>query len=827
MAALSAVQRVHADELLDVLLDLPVEARAAYLARRRDDDPVVIREVESLLRATLQCGDFLATPARLAAPADHGEPAPPDMRVGAWKLMRHIGRGGMGVVYEAVRAEGDFTQRVAIKLLRSEAIAELGRFHVERQILARLEHTGIARLYDGGIAPDGRPYMVMELVVGEPITDYCARKRAPLKERIRLFVQVCEAVAYAHRNLVVHRDLKPANILVTADGLVKLLDFGVAKLIAADDRDLTRTAVAPLTPSCASPEQLLGGPITTATDVYTLGLLLFELLTGTRPWSPAGEPIAHAMRVVLERPASAPSTTAATLPDPPFPPRVLRGDFDAIVAKALRKEPTHRYATVDALKADVERALRGEAVAARTGARMYQLGRFLLRYRWGVVAVATVVLSLATGLGAAAWQARRAQIERDAARRDAAREEAVRYQLTRLFRTAVGDRGSGPPTAKAMIDASAQRVLREYRDDPELAGKIVVTLADLYGTLEDAEGAAALLEGYLRDADPSVDPVDVADARQKFANIELSRGHIARADQLLRQAERFWASAPTQYAEERLEGLGIRARQQRAAGDVSSAIETMRAAIKQRIALSGRVHRETAVLTNSYGIILTAAHRLPEALEAYRETLAIYRALGLGEELDAQIVLANIGILEMRTGNLRAAAVTLAEAIDRQRALAGNSAAVAAALGNYGRILSLTDHPQAAVQTLQEATELGTRYAGAASPVAVQNRLFLGEAQLAAGDRAAALVTLTANSKAAQDQYGAENPLTLRTQLALARLLSAQGRRSESQAQLRAIIPALRRNGSQLEGELAEATLLLRETPSPTPRARETTTHVP
>ena len=396
MSALSAAQRIRVDELLDVLLDTPVEARADYLDRNGSDDPAVLEEVESLLRATQQVGGFLATPARVGVEAPI-EPIPPHMRVGAWKITRHIGRGGMGVVYEAVRAEGDFTQRVAIKLLRNEAIAELGRFHVERQILARLEHPGIARLYDGGIAPDGRPYMAMELVEGEPITEYCARTHATLSQRMRLFTQVCEAVAYAHRNLVVHRDLKPANILVTTQGQVKLLDFGVAKLIAVDDGNLTRTVGAPLTPASAAPEQLLGAPVTTATDVYTLGLLLFELLTGTRPWSPAGDPIAHAMRVVLERPAPAPSVTAATLPNPPLPPRLLRGDFDAIVAKALRKEPAHRYETVDALKLDVERAVRGEAVVARTGARLYQFGRFMRRYRWGALAVIAVVLSLAVG----------------------------------------------------------------------------------------------------------------------------------------------------------------------------------------------------------------------------------------------------------------------------------------------------------------------------------------------------------------------------------------------------------------------------------------------
>ena len=808
MNALSAAQRVRVDELLDELLDTPAEARTDYLDRNGGDDPDVRREVESLLRATEKVGGFLATPARLA-PEAAGESVPPDTRIGPWRITRHIARGGMGVVYEAVRAEGDFTQRAAIKLLRNEAIAELERFHVERQILARLEHPGIARLYDGGIAPDGRPYMVMELVEGEPITDYCARIHATLAERIRLFTQVCEAVAYAHRNLVVHRDLKPANILVTTTGQVRLLDFGVAKLLAAEDSDLTRTVGAPMTPASAAPEQLLGAPVTTATDIYTLGLLLFELLTGTRPWSPAGEPIAHAMRVVLERPAPAPSMTAAALPDPPLPPRRLRGDFDAIVAKALRKEPTHRYETVDALKLDVERAMRGEAVDARTGARLYQFGRFIRRYRWGAIAMVAVLLSLAGGLGAAAWQARRVQIERDAARRDAAREEAVRLQLTRLFRSAIAERGSTPATAKSMLDASAQRVLREYRDDPQQAGEFVNTLADLYGSLEDIEGGAVLLEGFLRQADPRIDPANVADARQKFANFELARGNVQHAGELLTQAEAFWASVPTQYAEERLEGLGLRARERRAAGDLDGAIATMRSAITQRIALSGRVHRETAVLYNSFAIILTAAHRLNEALAAYRETLSIYQAMGLGEELEAQIVSGNMGSLEVRTGQLREAETVLRDAIQHERALAGNSAAVAASLGYYGKLFVLTDRPAQALPTLEEATELATRYTTPTSPVTVQNRLFLGEAQLLAGDSAAARATLEENVQVALAHYGANHPLTLRTQLAQARLLLATGHTADAQALLTTLIPGLRSNGAQTVEELRQAENLI------------------
>lgn len=803
MSALSAAQRARANDLLDVLLDLPEAARAEHLARHAGADPAVMQEVEGLLRAVESLGGFLEKPPRLAGDAA-AELTPPPLRIGAWKVTRTIGRGGMGVVYEAVRAAGDFEQHAAIKLLRQEAIAELERFHVERQILARLEHPGIARLYDGGVTPDGRPYMVMELIEGEPITRYCAHTRATLAQRMRLFVQICEAVAYAHRNLVVHRDLKPANILVTPRGQIKLLDFGVAKLITLDDRDLTRTAAAPLTPSFAAPEQLLGDSVTTATDVYALGLLLFELLTGARAWAPVGEPIAYAMRVVLEQPAPIPSEVAASLAVPALPPRLIRGDFDAIVAKALRKEPAHRYETVEALKLDVERALRGEAVAALSGARLYYFRRLIRRYRWGAVAVVTVVLSLALGLGAAAWQAKRVQIERDAARRDAAREEAVRYQLTRLFRAAITDKGGGGTTAKSVIDASAERVLKEYRDQPQLAGEIVLALADLYGALEDVNGAAALLEGFLREAGPKADPAVLADARQKFANIELLRGHLGAADRLLTQAEAFWASVPNVYAEERLEGLGIRARQLRAAGDLDGAIATMRAAISQRIAHSGRVDRETAVLYNSFGIILSAAQRFDEALQAFRETQSIYRELGLADELDAQIVLANLGWMELRAGHPREGEVMLTQAIQRERALAGNSAAVAAALGYYGKLLSTTDRALEALPLLRQATDLGTQYTGAASPLTEQNRLFLGEAQLAAGDLGSARTTLTLNRETALAQYGATHSLTLRTDLALTRLTLAEGRPSEAQTQLAALIPALQRNG-QLKAELALA----------------------
>jgi hypothetical protein len=802
-APLSPEQRARVDALLDDMFDLPEAVRLANLRARRIEDSAVLAEVESLLRAASAAGGFLSTPPKPAA-----EELPPEclgLRFGAWRITRLIGRGGMGEVYEASRADGNFEQRVAIKLLQREAAAQMVRFQAERQILARLEHPGIARLYDGGVTEDGRPFMVMEFVEGRPITEYCQITHATFEQRLALFIQVCDAVAYAHRNLIVHRDLKPSNILVTPGGTVKLLDFGIAKLLDAQRARVTQAAATPMTPICAAPEQLTGGTVTTATDVYALGLLLFELLSGTHPWMGSDTPVLQAMRMVLQRPAPSLSRTAEAQPNPPLPARLLRGDLDAIVAKALRKEPGDRYATVEAIKLDVERARRGEPVEAREGARLYVISRTLRRYRWAAAAVAAVIVSLAVGLGVAAWQAEKAAQERDVARRDAAREEAVRYNLTGLFRSAISDQGSKSTTAKGMIDSSAQRVLKEYHDQPLLAGQIVLTLADLYGALEDVNGSAGLLEGFLAEADARADPFAVADARQKLASIELMRGHVDRAAQLLPQAESFWQESPRRFPEERLEGIAIRSRVQRARGDIDGSIVTTREAIAQRIALSGHDNRETALLFNSLAIALATVNRLPEALKANYETTAIYRALGLGDGLDAQIIVANTGTLEMRDGHLREAEALLKSSVERERALAGDSAAVAAAMSYYGRILSITNRNEPAISVLRQAAEIAARYAGPDSPVALQARIFLGEALLASAAQGEAASTLKEAYQVSLAHYGPAHPLTLRAEIAVAQLAAIEGNYPLAERQLAEAGAGLRKLGAQSAATLAMA----------------------
>ncbi|MGQ0836370.1 MAG: protein kinase domain-containing protein [Gammaproteobacteria bacterium] len=479
----------------DEALALPRERRVAFAETACGDDLELRAELMSLLQASDAASTFLEEPAdppHGATPAS--ETLEPGARLGAWRVVRLIGRGGMGEVYEAERADGQFEQRAAVKLTRREASKLLDRFNAERQILARLDHPGIARLLDGGVGPDGRPYAVMEYVEGQVITDYCNASGAGLPERLALFLQVCDAVAYAHRNLIVHRDIKPGNVLVGSDARTRLLDFGIAKPLdvgvwpAGSNAEMT-TAL--LTPDYAAPEQLSGEPVTTATDVYALGVLLFELLVGRRPWVSEGRPLAQVLSTVLETPAPRASEIAAGIKDHRIAPRLLQGDLDAIIAKCLRREPQHRYATVNALKLDIERSLQGDPVTARGDARLYVLGRFARRYRWAATAVAALIATLSIGVAAAMWQANRAN-------REAQRATATRDFLISVFRESdpriARDRPPGEITAKELLDASVNRIEKEFAADPETQLTLLALASEIYGYWADEPRFMELLQ---------------------------------------------------------------------------------------------------------------------------------------------------------------------------------------------------------------------------------------------------------------------------------------------------------------------------------------------
>lgn len=532
-------QRVEA--ALDEILELPREEWDATLERIRTRDPGLHREVASLLAHVGGHDRILDRPAvALGAPATTSFSLTPGTRIGAYRILSFLGRGGMGEVYRAERADGQFEQQVALKLIRPEAVAHLDRFQSERQILARLEHPGIARLLDGGMSEDGRPYMVMELVEGKPIIEWCNENASGLSQRLQLFLSICDAVAYAHRNLIVHRDIKPSNLLVRPDGSIKLLDFGVARLLDPARTDDTRNA--PLTPAYAAPEQLTRGAITTATDIYSLGLLLFELLTGTKPWQVADLPLALALEKVLRDTVPLMSETANAQDQPTVQASQLRGDLDAIVAKCLRKDPEARYESAAALKQDILRSQNSEPVRAREGARLYVARQFLKRHRLGI-AVMTLILLIVIGsaIGIAIQAAR--------ARAEAARATAVKNFLVQVFRASdprvASNKPRGQITAKELLDRSSPQIEQQFASQPELQLELLGIVDDIYGYLLDDDRYSAIMKERVAiarklhgDHDPVVIEAEITDAwafiyTQDFAKANQLLEH---ADRLLREA---------------------------------------------------------------------------------------------------------------------------------------------------------------------------------------------------------------------------------------------------------------------------------------------------
>ena len=476
------------DGILEEALDLPQERWPALLDRACGDDANLRREAEELLAAHADTdslfldGSYADRAADLLVEA--ADAARPPVRVGPWRVVGRLGEGGMGEVFLAERAEGDFEQRVALKRLRPDLASPdlVARFLHERQILARLEHPGIARLVDGGVDAEGQPWLALEFVDGQPITGWCVERGLDVEARLELLVEVCDAVAFAHRNLIVHRDLKPSNILVDGDGRVKLLDFGIAKLIVGESgTDAAPTRILALTPEYAAPEQYFGGPVTTATDVWALGVVLHELLTGRRPESSGGREGGERRSALPVRDPRRPSTvvrdtggaSAGSLS------RRVRGDLDAIVLKALRTEPDQRYASVDDLADDLRRTLERRPVRARGGALTYRAGRFLRRHRLAAAAGALALLALLGGLVATRREAMRADAER-------ARAEAVRDFLVELFDASDPVRALGSdPSARDILARGHERIDHGLADQPELRADLLAALADVYSSLGD------------------------------------------------------------------------------------------------------------------------------------------------------------------------------------------------------------------------------------------------------------------------------------------------------------------------------------------------------
>ena len=507
--------------LFHAALELASDRRAAFLAEACEGDDELYSRVEKLLTSHDNAGSFLASPAIMDAGVitaldeveSSGDNDRVGQRIGPYEILREIGHGGMGTVFLAARADDQYRKQVAIKLVNRGMDTDtiLRRFMMERQILANLEHPNIARLLDGGTTIDALPYFVMEHVEGETIIHYCDQQRLNTLERLRLFRQVCSAVQFAHQNLIVHRDLKPSNIIVTADGTPKLLDFGIAKLLGSDLSEATATIGRLLTPEYASPEQLRGMPMTTTSDVYSLGVVLYELLSGHRPFnfgsrSPEevarliteGEPVKPS--VIITRIDSARQTdNAEHLPLTPEAishtrdgnvdklRRRLAGDLDNILLKALRKEPERRYASVQELSADIERHLTGLPVLAREDTFVYRAGKFIQRNKAAVAAAAVVVITLFTASVITTWQATVARHERAKAERRFKDVRNLTNSFLFDFHDAIADL-NGATKAREMVVKKAQEYLDSLAQEAGEDRELLWELSTAYLRLGDVQG---------------------------------------------------------------------------------------------------------------------------------------------------------------------------------------------------------------------------------------------------------------------------------------------------------------------------------------------------
>lgn len=766
------------ESLFDAAWELPEPERRAWV-QAHPCTPDVREEVLGLLDAAGRSDTFLTTQDAPAASRESSSaPMQPGERAGAWRIVRPIGHGGMGDVYEVERADGHFAQRAALKRIARAGSGDWSRFQVERATLARLEHPGIARLIDGGLLDGGHPFMVMELVDGSPIDTWCDRHGLDRTARVRLIVQVCDALTYAHGKLVVHRDLKPSNVLVDENGRARLIDFGVVHLA---DRAEPAHAAAPLSLAYAAPEQIEGAPVSTATDVYGVAATLYRLVAGRPPRDLAGLPGSVAIVKALEAPARLATLPLATPSSGPA--RALLADLDAILAKALAADVAARYATVSAFSDDLQRALERGEVAARRHEPRHRLRRMLWRLKWPLAATAAIGASLTIGFGLSLRYASQAAHERDQARREQARLEAVQQSVFHMFRSA-GELKGGSATASDVLEGAAQRIEEEFARDPAQAAPILHALGELYFLITDYEAAQPLLQ-RLAAADPAVvDPALIAAARYDLAQVLYRRSDAVGARPLLAQAQQFWANDPARWESRTIDSRLLQAQLIRSAGDHAAAVELLQGALARRIELSGPHHRETGIFYNNLGVARFSNGQIEQARSSFRAAAEVWRVAGLAQSPDALNTLNNWGSLELASGNRETAEPLLREAVALRRRLYGPSAATAALLNNYGKLLLQQSRPDAALPVLQDAAAMGAQFAGHGSLHHVAALAATAEAHLDLGHHEAGAKDATTALDAALATLGPDHVGTALASLTVARLRLDEERPREAAALL-------------------------------------------
>jgi serine/threonine-protein kinase len=744
-------------------------------SERDPEDPEVARAREPAAgdEATGPSAAPIGPPTLTTPPLADELTGPPPLegrRIGPYRLVREIGRGGHGTVYLATRDDAQFRKDVAIKLIRPgmDTADIVRRFRRERQILATLDHPHIAKLHDGGTTEDGLPYFVMEHVAGQPIDRFCDERSLPVSSRLELFRKVCAAAHFAHQNLVVHRDLKPANILVTADGEPKLLDFGIAKLLKpelyAATLDVTQVDSRAMTPDYASPEQVTGAPITTASDVYSLGVVLYELLTGHRPYRLKSLDLAAMLRVIGEEEPMRPSAKIWSV-DEAGPPegetggatpwkvsapregspeklrRRLAGDLDTIVLMAMRKEPRRRYASVAELSEDLRRHLEGLPVLARPDTLAYRASKFVRRHRLGVAGAAAFLLLLAAfGIVMAVQSARLAE-QRNLAEGEAAKAKAINAFLQETLGSANPVEGIGREvTVLQALEAAAGKIDASFADQPAVAAAVRHTIGSTYLRLGRYDAAEPLLRAAYETRKKVAGPEspEVAESLTQLGGVFLYRGDY-------RQAERAFR-----------ESLVL---------------------LRKRL---GR-HPEVAAGLNNLAVALTHLGDYEAAEPLFREALALRRQL-LGEEsLKVAETLNNLAFLLHDKGDLEAARSIYSQVVALDRRLLGDAHPdLAVDLDNYASLLDDMGEREAAEPLFREALEIRRRALGSDHPDVAKSLNNLAALLERKGEHAPAEAFYREAIALRRKLFAGPNP-DLATNLAnLARLLTTTGAYGEA-----------------------------------------------
>ena len=823
------------EAILDAALTRDPGEWPGLLDQSCSGDPDLRREVEALLQRIDTAREFLQSPpilsTALIAEAEEAEAATRETgrRVGPYRIVRRIGQGGMARVFLAERADGEFRQEVALKLLRPGLDSELDRqrFRAERQILATLNHPNIARLLDGGVTEDGQPYLVLEYVEGMPIDAYCRQHGLSLNQRLELFLTVAAATEYAHRSLVIHRDLKPSNVLVTPTGQVKLLDFGLAKLLEPGPSDLetpaTRTGQRWMTPEYAAPEQVRGDPVTTLTDVYQLGAVLYQLLTGRVPFAGRHASLHELEEAVLREEPQPPSL--AVTPDATGTARALRGDLDAIALKTLQKEPERRYTSVHALTDDVRRHLSGHPVLARHHTAGYLARRFVRRHRLGLATITVILLLL--GMYAVTVTLQRERIRRalDEATLGTHRAEQVTDFMLGLFEAAeAGKALTDTVTARELLSRGVAQA-REAAGQPALQAQMLDVIGRLYTELGEYDRAGPLLEEALavRRTLYGENHPDYVTTLQNLADLMSNRLEGARTIELREQVlalrrrisgnthpktlDAMWelgtaihwgggrtdssalfqewmtavVSSPREISADRAQQFRTAASMMEYRGRLERAEWFLREAMAIQRELYGERHHETASTMSQLGTLLTAQGRKEEGEQLARTAVASVRATYPdGHPTLASALREHAFTLEFLR-RWPEAVEPLREALEiRRRFLGPNSIDVAMSSMDLSNALNFNNEYVESEQLARDAIRIFTQELGDASSMTIFAGVHLGEALRGQGRYAEAEPLLLAGFK----RFEVPKPVTARWRrhaiAALYRLYEAQGRLEEA-----------------------------------------------